>query len=147
MISRLACVLSLLFAPFWALATESQAVEEAPFLEGAEDIPLEEWTAMAMGKTLVYRIDGQLWALEYYYPGTNYVTLQLHDGRCMSGTWDYSDSVYCFHWDSDGTACFRHARVGDEILVIETPSDDRIPLIQHMAAVTDAPLTCEAPIS
>ena len=85
----------------------------------ATDIPVEEWTAMAAGRTLTYRINGDFWALEHYYPGTNHVTLQLYDGSCMQGTWDYAAPLYCFHWDGQGTSCFRHARLGDEILIIE----------------------------
>ena len=55
----------------------------------ATNIPVEEWTAMAAGRTLTYRINGDFWALEHYYTGTNHVTLQLYDGSCMEGTWDY----------------------------------------------------------
>ena len=54
------------------------------------DIPVEEWTAMAMGRTLTYRINGAFWAFEHYYPGTDRVTLQLYDGSCMEGRWDYA---------------------------------------------------------
>jgi hypothetical protein len=120
---------------------------DAP-LPGAADIPVEEWSAMAMGRTLVYRIDGALWAFEHYYPGTNRVTLQLYDGSCMEGTWDYSAPLYCFHWEAEGTACFRHARRADEILILEAPSDSEgIPPMQQMTDVTDIPLTCGEPIT
>ena len=89
-----------------------------------------------------YRINGDFWALEHYYPGTNHVTLQLYDGSCMEGTWDYSDPLYCFHWDGQGTSCFRHARLGDEILIIEQQNGADTPMTQSMTAVTDVPLTC-----
>ena len=79
------------------------------------DIPVEEWRAMAAGRTLVYRINGGLWALEHYFPGTDRVQLQLHDGTCMDGTWDYTAPHYCFHWQGQGTSCFRHTRVGEAI--------------------------------
>ncbi|WP_424932561.1 hypothetical protein [Amaricoccus macauensis] len=130
---------------FLSGAAPAQDVE--PVVEGATDIPVEEWTAMVMGKTLVYRIEGQLWAHEHYYPGTNYVSLQLYDGSCMNGTWDYSEPFYCFHWDVEGTACFRHARMGNDILILEAGSGDDVPLIQEMTAVTDIPLQCQPPIS
>ena len=65
---------------------------------------------MAMGRTLTYRINGEFWALEHYYPGTDRVTLELYDGTCLQGTWDYSEPLYCFHWEGQGTSCFRHAR-------------------------------------
>ncbi len=108
----------------------------------ATNIPVEEWTAMAAGRTLTYRINGDFWALEHYYTGTNHVTLQLYDGSCMEGTWDYSDPLYCFHWDGQGTSCFRHARLGDEILIIEQQNGADTPMTQSMTAVTDVPLTC-----
>ena len=98
---------------------------------------------MATGRTLTYRIDGEFWALEHYYPGTNRVTLQLYDGTCMQGTWDYDAPHYCFHWEGEGTACFRHARLDDEILIVETTEDGADTLmLQSMTAVTDIPLTC-----
>ena len=108
----------------------------------AVDIPVEEWTAMAAGRTLTYRIDGDLWALEHYTPGTNRVQIELYDGTCMSGTWDYSAPHYCFHWDGQGTSCFRHARLGSEILVIEASGAEGEPMTQTMSAVSDTPLSC-----
>jgi hypothetical protein len=133
---------------FTCLAGPAVAQDEAPLpIQGATDIPPEEWTDMAMGRTLVYRIEGKLWAYEHYYPKTNHVTLQLYDGSCMQGTWDYTAPFYCFYWDIEGTACFRHARKQDEILIIEAIPGDSPPLVQKMTAVTDMSLSCEAPIS
>jgi hypothetical protein len=108
----------------------------------AVNIPVQEWTAMAMGRTLTYRIDGTFWALEHYYPGTDRVTLQLYDGSCMQGRWDYSEPLYCFYWEGQDTSCFRHARLGDEILIIESQDGVDTPMTQNMTAVTDIPLTC-----
>ena len=108
----------------------------------ATDIPVEEWTAMAMGHTLTYRVNGAFWALEHYYPGTNRVTLQLNDGTCMQGTWDYSAPLYCFHWEEQGTSCFRHARLDGEIVIVETRNGADTPLTQTMTAVSDTPLAC-----
>ena len=108
----------------------------------AVNIPVEDWKAMAMGRTLTYRINGELWALEHYFAGTNRVQLQLFDGSCMNGTWDYTEPQYCFHWDGQGTSCFRHARLGEEILIIEALDGVDTPMTQSMTAVTDAPLTC-----
>jgi hypothetical protein len=111
-------------------------------LERATNIPLEEWEAMASGRTLTYQIDGEFWALEHYYPGTNRVQLQLYDGSCLNGTWDYQEPRYCFHWEGQGTSCFRHARLGEEILIIESRDGGDTPLTQTMTSVTDTPLTC-----
>lgn len=122
------------------LPAASQTPAE-PFA-GAVDIPVAEWSAMASGRTLTYRIGGDLWALEHYTPGTNRVQIELYDGTCMTGTWDYSDPHYCFHWDGQGTSCFRHARLGDEILVIEASEGEDTPMTQSMTAVSDTPLSC-----
>lgn len=128
-----------------ALPAASQSPSER--IARAANIPVEEWRAMAMGHTLTYRIDGQFWALERYYPGTNRVTLQLYDGRCMEGTWDYAEPLYCFHWEGQGTSCFRHARLGDEILIIESQNGADTPMTQNMTAVTDVPLTCNPAVT
>ncbi len=108
----------------------------------ASDIAVEDWRAMAMGRTLTYRINGEFWALEHYFPGTNRVPLQLFDGTCLNGTWDYSKPLYCFHWEEQGTSCFRHARLGEEILIIESHDGEDLPMTQSMTAVTDIPLAC-----
>jgi hypothetical protein len=108
----------------------------------AKDIPVEEWIAMAAGRTLTYRIDDIFWAMERYEPGTNRVTLQLNDGSCMDGTWEYTAPHYCFHWNDVGTACFRHVRQGDETLIIETQDGVDTPMVQTMTGVSDIPLAC-----
>ncbi len=123
-----------------ALGGASQSPAER--IAGAANIPVAEWTAMAMGHTLTYRINGEFWALEHYYPGTDRVTLQLYDGSCMQGTWDYHEPFYCFHWEGQRPSCFRHARVDGEILIIETQGGQDTPLTQTMSGVSDVPLTC-----
>lgn len=116
-----------------------------PDLEQATNIPPEEWSAMAAGRTLTYRINGSFWALEHYYPGTNRVTLQISDGSCLQGTWDYEAPRYCFHWEGREPACFRHARLGGQILIIETENGQDTPMTQTMTDVTDTPLSCGVP--
>jgi hypothetical protein len=108
----------------------------------AEDIPLEEWRAMAMGRTLTYRIGGEFWALERYVPGTDQVVLQFHDGTCLFGTWTFEAPHYCFHWEGEGTSCFRHARHGEDILIIETIAGIDTGSIQTMTEISNTPLTC-----
>ncbi len=111
-------------------------------IAGMADIPVEEWTAMAAGRTLTYRINGEVWAREYYYPGTNHVSLQRPNGQCMSGTWEYTAPHYCYHWDLEGTACFRHVRGEDTIWVIQTEMGVDTPQVQEMSEVSDVPLIC-----
>ncbi len=108
----------------------------------AVDIPAEEWAAMATGRTLTYQIEGVPFARERYYPGTDRVTLQLADGQCLQGTWSYAAPLYCFRWEGEEPACFRHARLGQTILVIQTDNGADTPVIQRMTGVTDTPLFC-----
>ncbi len=108
----------------------------------AVNIPVEEWTAMAMGHTLTYRINGTFWALEHYYPDTDRVTLQLYDGSCMEGRWDYSEPLFCFYWEGQDPSCFRHARLDGEILIIESQNGADTMMTQSMSDVTDVPLAC-----
>ncbi len=128
--------------PLLAALALPLAARAADSIADAVNIPPEEWEAMASGRTLTYKINGQFWALEHYYPGTNRVTLQINDGSCLQGTWDYDAPRYCFHWDGQGTACFRHARLGNETLIIETQDGADTPMIQMMTNVTDTPLVC-----
>jgi hypothetical protein len=129
-------------AAFLALVLPAASQVPDPGPQPVVNIPVAEWTAMASGRTLTYRIDGALWALEHYYPGTDRVTLQLYDGSCMQGTWDYSDPLYCFHWDGQSTSCFRHVREGERIEIIEARDGVDTPMTQEMTAVTDIPLQC-----
>ncbi len=122
--------------PALAVATEPGA------LPGLADIPVAEWRAMAEGRTLTYTIGGEFWALERYTPGTDRVTLQFYDGACLEGRWEFVAPLYCFHWEGEGTSCFRHARLGDDILVLETRGGVETGAVQTMSAVTDAPLAC-----
>ena len=127
----------LLIAPVTAMA----AAGSPPVV----DIPVEEWRAMAAGRTVTYRIDGELWALEHYFSGTDRVQLQLYDGSCLDGSWEYLEPHYCFHWQGQGTSCFRHTRVGDAIVVTQTEDGLDTPLSQDVTAVTDTPLSCGPP--
>lgn len=110
----------------------------------ATDIPVAEWTAMTAGRTVTYRIDGEFWAMERYDAGTNRVQLQLYDGSCMDGTWDYAAPHYCFHWTGQGTSCFRHARQDGTVLIIEAIDGADTPMVQQMTDISDTPLTCGA---
>ena len=137
-------------ATFFALclaampAVPSLGAEPGRPLAGLTDIPAAEWIAMAMGRTLTYAIGGELWARERYRGGDR-VTLQFYDGTCIEGVWEHVEPLYCFHWEREGTSCFRHVRLGDEILVLETRDGIETGAVQVMTGVSDAPLDCGAP--
>lgn len=137
-------------ALFLAVVTLLPAASQTPPEDqsaGPTDIPVEEWRAMAMGHTLTYRINGEPWAMEHYFQGSNAVALQLYDGTCMEGTWDYEAPLYCYHWAGQGTSCFRHTRLGSKILVIETLDGEDTGGTQEMVGVSDAPVSCGPPVT
>ncbi len=134
----------LILAPLACHATEPGGAAEGAV---REDIPEEEWTALASGRTLSYTIDGRLWALERYAPDSRRVTLQFYDGSCLEGVWEYTAPHYCFHWEGQGTSCFRHVRAGSEILVLETQGGVETGAVQVMGGVTDTPLSCGEPFT
>jgi hypothetical protein len=133
--------LNLAAALLAALPSVAGATEPAP-LADLTDIPVAEWTDMTEGRTLTYTIGGDFWALERYAPHSNRVTLQFYDGTCLDGFWEYVEPLYCFHWDGEGTSCFRHARLGEDILILETKDGVETGALQMMSAVTDTPLAC-----
>jgi hypothetical protein len=137
----------MLAALLLAFASPGLATEPAPEPSpaagaGLVDIPVEEWTALTSGRTVAYSIGGAHWALERYQPGGDRVILQFYDGACLEGTWDYAPPHYCFHWEGEGTSCFRHARLGDEVLIIETRDGVETGALQVMTGVSDVPLSC-----
>lgn len=130
-------------------AIEANATERPgqPPEGGLPDIAVQEWTELTAGKTVTYRIDGQFWALERYVAGTNRVMIQFSDSSCLEGTWEYVEPLYCFHWIGEGTSCFRHVRMGEEILVLETERGVETGDVQVMTGVSDTPLACGPAIS
>ena len=130
-----------------ALLPAASQIEPENRLSEAKDITVDEWRAMATGRTLTYKIGGELWALEHYFAGTNYVALQLYDGTCLQGTWDYQAPLFCFHWDGQGSSCFRHVRLGSEIIVVETQDGQDTAMTQEMTGVSDAPVSCGPPVT
>ena len=111
-------------------------------LSRAVDIPPEDWRALAAGRTLTYRIDGAFWAMERYDTEGNAVMLQFLDGECLQGVWEYTAPHYCFHWEERGTACFRHARLDDRIVVIETQDGIETGAVQEVSDISQIPLAC-----
>ena len=135
MILRIAA--TLLFC-FTALAATAQ--DPSPDL--GQDIPPDEWRALALGQTLVYVIGGDLFAYERYAISGNQVELQLSNGDCLFGTWTHSQNAYCFDWGDETPACFRHVRRGEDIFIIEQHLGQDTGGIQQMVGTTEAPLLC-----
>ncbi|MEM9228393.1 MAG: hypothetical protein AAGB10_02205 [Pseudomonadota bacterium] len=107
-----------------------------------DDISVSEWRQMVKGRTVTYRIGGQLWAHEAYDTSGNRVAIRTADGSCMEGTWSYDNGAYCFAWDAAPASCFRHVRQGSEILIV--PLIDGVPsgAVQTVEGVSDIPLNC-----
>lgn len=130
-----ACALLALCQPAAAQAVPDNLGE-------AVDIPPEDWRAMAAGQTITYRIGGAFWAMERYADQGNGVTLQFQDGECAEGVWEYVAPLYCFHWVELGTSCFRHARIDDRIIVIETQDGAETGSVQDVSDISQIPLVC-----
>ncbi len=131
-----------------ALALPLQAGTPFERVPEGQDIPLADWEAMAAGRTLTYRLlDGTLFAREHYHPGSNNVTLEFSDGTCTRGTWEHVEPRYCFHWEHNGTVCFRHVRYGSSALIIQVTEDGQdTSMFQLMTEVSDTPLVCGPPL-
>jgi hypothetical protein len=133
--------LALLLAGMLAAPAAATEPADAP-IPGAVDIPPGEWSEMAAGRTLSYAIGGRFWALERYEAQGDGVALEFRDGTCLVGRWEYVAPLYCYHWEGEGTSCFRHVRVGDDILILETEGGQATGAIQVMTGVSDVPLAC-----
>lgn len=130
------------------LAGDAPRASDGPIAgDGIEEIAPAEWKRMVLGHTVTYRIGGRLWAHEAYATTGNAVEIQLFDGTCMEGVWEWADGAYCFYWSGGEDSCFRHVRADGEILVI--PVGDGMPggTIQTVAGISDLPLTCGPALS
>ncbi len=133
-----------LFTLVFALGTMAAAHAQDDSLT---DIPVEEWRELALGRTLTYQIGGAPFALERYARVGNQVELQFADGTCYTGRWKHVDNLYCFDWGDTRDHCFRHVRVGNQILVINVVDGAQNGDIQEMTHISDAPLNCSLGMS
>lgn len=139
---------TLLAASLVLLATSVSATEtEAQGPAEPVDIGPAEWSDMASGRTISYAIDGEVWAREYYAPTGDRVVLKFNDGSCLNGSWDYTEPLFCFHWEGNGTSCFRHVRLGGAILVLETEQGAETGGVQIVAGVEDVALDCSGDLT
>lgn len=142
---------SLALALMMATGLPALAADPAPLAPPGPngDIPPAEWRSFAPGKTLTYTIGGQFWAYEQYHPSidSDLVWIELADGTCMSGRWAHENGEYCFYWEANPPACFRHARKGGQILVIPVENGAQSGDIQIMSGVSETPLKCSFGLS
>lgn len=134
---------ALAMTPAAAQDSDAQADAEA----GLVDIGPDEWRAMVMGRTVTYRIGGEIWAQEAYDTVSDAVAIRLADGTCMHGVWDWQDGVFCFAWSGGERSCFRHVRAQDRILVIPVQDGFAGGTIQTVSAIGDLPLACGPALS
>jgi hypothetical protein len=82
-----------------------------------------------------------------WLPSYTHCWVSFRDGTCFRGTWDYARPRYCYHWEGEGTVCFRHVRSGSSALVIQQADDgSNSGFLQLMTEVSDAPLACGPPL-
>lgn len=142
--TRLAHALALAALAVLALSPGPAAAAADPppdLAEAGEDIPPDEWRAIAAGRTVWYRIGDSLWGRERYALEADRVVFQFPDGMCVEGAWTYVEPFYCFDFGpalaGDGPHCFRHVRHEGALWVIGLAGDP-----QAVDRIDSTPLAC-----
>ena len=130
-------------APLAAMAQKAEAPSgSVPIIR---DIPLEDWRARVLGRTVHYYIDGEPFGREYYFPDGRGVIFQHVGGTCLEGEWVYREAIaaYCYLWP-EAVSCFRHVMRGDETLILPVEPDGSPSLSgpQTVERITPQPLSC-----
>lgn len=75
-----------------------------------------EWRKLTNGKTVHYKLNGQVTGREYYPPGEYFSIFEdATSGVCYEGPWAFTEGRFCFLY-ADNFQCFSHTRRGDEIV-------------------------------
>lgn len=103
-------------------------------------ITIEEFEALAEGRTLYFSAQGLAFGAEQYFPGRRSIW-QFRDGSCEAGVWWPVGEAICFRYEGeDIVQCWRFlpredglaaAAVGDggeDGLVLELERSDTVPL-------------------
>ncbi|MEC9434243.1 MAG: hypothetical protein VYD87_15185 [Pseudomonadota bacterium] len=125
-------------APPLVAGTDEPGLTERLETEG-RDLSLAEWRALTNGRTVWYRIDGELWGRESYRQDGR-VTFQFPDGECLDAAWDYQDPWFCFDFGQalGGVPhCFRHIRLEDRLYAL-----GRSGAPQAIDRIDGAPIAC-----
>lgn len=103
-------------------------------------IPLEEWRALTLGKTVHYSIGGRPAGREYYPEAGDFAVFLTPDGMCVEGPWAFDEGRFCFLY-GEALQCFAHLRRGDDIVSRPEAGGDE----QIVARISkDEPISCDA---
>lgn len=126
----------LILAACLSLITLPLAAADAP-MTGAE------FEAYALGKTLTYAIEGQVFGTEQYLPGRK-VIWAYNGQECQHGTWYEQADAICFVYETDPAAqCWRFFQ-GGAGLMAEFVGDPAGTALKEVAQ-SQAPLFCPGP--
>ena len=135
-------LVALLAAPLSALAgaEDAEPTRDQLAAEG-RDLSPEEWQALVGGRTVWYRISGEVWGREGYRGAPGQVTFQFPDGECLEASWTYSEPWFCFDFGEalggGPPHCFRHLRHGDRLWALSRTGEP-----QSIDRIDATPLTC-----
>ena len=97
--------------------------------------------ALVGGRTVWYRISGEVWGREGYRGAPGQVTFQFPDGECLEASWTYSEPWFCFDFGEalggGPPHCFRHLRHGDRLWALSRTGEP-----QSIDRIDATPLTC-----
>ncbi len=125
---------------FFPLMSYGQTLQEQ--LADAPNISFEEWRDMTAGQTVVYEIDGNIYAYEAYRRGSNKVTIEVEGVVCEEGTWYMQGTTFCFDWPGNAPNCFNHKRLGDDIYVVGVVDGVETDDIQKVIEIAPIPVAC-----
>ena len=111
--------------------------DAATLAERGEDVPPEEWRALAAGRTVWYSDAVGLWGRERYDPERDEVTFQFSTGECVNARWRHQGVLYCFDFGAGFPHCFRHMRMDGRLWVVGVQGS-----VQEVSRIDDSPVDC-----
>ncbi|WP_339947419.1 hypothetical protein [uncultured Albimonas sp.] len=126
-------------APAFAGAADAPTREQ--LASEGRDLSPEEWQALVGGRTVWYRISGEVWGRESYRAEPGRVTFQFPDGECLEASWSYVEPWFCFDFGEalggGPPHCFRHIRHAETLWALSRSGEP-----QSIDRIDSTPLTC-----
>lgn len=111
-------------------------------VEAQTRMTAEEFESWSTGRTLDYRIDGQLWGSEQHFPDRRTLDADA-GGACVTGQWYPQGDDICFRYETGpGPHCWSFWRDGDRVLARIAGNPDS-PVAE--VTISDQPLACPGP--
>lgn len=121
---------------FLLISCATQSLAETP-------MTADEFAAYAIGKTLTYSVDGQVYGAEQYLPN-NQVIWAFKDDQCADGVWYEDAGLICFVYENNSAPQCWNFYLGEMGMRAEYVGDDAgSPLSEvDQSAI---PLSCAGP--